>query len=396
MRKPWPTKKLGEVCEIIMGQSPDGESYNTTGEGVPLINGPVEFSEGPFGKTVRSKFTTQPTKFCRANDLILCVRGSTTGKTNIADFEACIGRGVAAIRAREFQPWINYFVISQRDEIHGTGTGATFPNVSGQMVSEFKLVMPPPAEQRRIVGILDETFAGIAAAKAHAEQNRQNTRALFESQLHAVFTQRGPGWVADKLQKLTTKIGSGATPRGGGESYKTEGISLIRSLNVHDLEFRYPKLAFLDDAQAADLSNVEVRSHDVLLNITGASVARCCIVPNDVLPARVNQHVSIIRSIPGKLSPEFLHYLLISKPYKDRLLRTGEEGGSTRQAITKAQIQNFEISHPRTLKDQRDIVEKLDALSAETQRLESLYLRKLAALDELKAALLHQAFSGQL
>ena len=154
----------------------------------------------------------------------------------------------------------------------------------------------------------------------------------------------------------------------------------IGSLNVHDLGFRYRKLAFLNDTQAGELSNVEVQRQDVLLNITGASVARCCIVPEDVLPARVNQHVSIIRPIAEKLDADFLHYLLISKLYKDQLLQTGAEGGSTRQAITKAQIQEFAVNYPENLKAQKSIVEKLDNMLAETNRLEAIYQQKLAAL----------------
>src|SRR5579862_1096317 len=194
MRNEWPTKRLGDVSEIIMGQSPDGDSYNTTGDGVPLINGPVEFSKHSFGKTIRSKFTTQPAKFCKEGDLILCVRGSTTGRMNIAGFDACVGRGVAAIRAKQYQPWINHFISAKRDEIYSKGTGATFPNVSGAMLAELSLVVPPLAEQQRIVGILDEAFDGIATAKANAEKNLQNARALFASHLNSVFTQRGPGW----------------------------------------------------------------------------------------------------------------------------------------------------------------------------------------------------------
>jgi type I restriction enzyme S subunit len=77
---------------------PPGETYNKFGEGIPMINGPVEFSEGPFGKTVVNQYTTAPTNLCEEGDLLLCVRGSTTGRTNIAGFKACIGRGVAAIR----------------------------------------------------------------------------------------------------------------------------------------------------------------------------------------------------------------------------------------------------------------------------------------------------------
>jgi len=168
------------------------------------------------------------------------------------------------------------------------------------------------------------------------------------------------GWVTKKLGDVTTKIGSGATPRGGEGAYKTTGISLIRSLNVYDYGFREAKLARIDDEQAARLANVIVEADDVLLNITGASVARCCLAPANFLPARVNQHVSIIRPVKGKFVPDFLHYLLISKTYKDRLLFTGEEGGSTRQAITKAQLQNFTIEYPESLPEQQRIVTILD------------------------------------
>ena len=154
------------------------------------------------------------------------------------------------------------------------------------------------------------------------------------------------GWITRKLGEVTTKIGSGATPLGGEGAYKAEGLSLIRSLNVHDDGFREAKLARIDAKQADRLSNVVVEPNDVLLNITGASVARCCVVPNQHLPARVNQHVSIIRPVKQILLPKFLHYMLISRDYKNRLLALGEDGGSTRQAITKAQIQEFEIEFP--------------------------------------------------
>lgn len=167
------------------------------------------------------------------------------------------------------------------------------------------------------------------------------------------------GWVRLRLGEVTSKIGSGATPRGGEASYKKTGISLIRSLNVHDAGFRAKDLAFICDEQAAALSNVTVEPWDVLLNITGASVARCCVVPNEMLPARVNQHVSILRPMGEQLSPRFLHYLLVSKQYKDRLLDAGD-GGATRQALTKAQLQDFSIEFPIALSEQQRIVAILD------------------------------------
>ena len=114
----------------------------------------------------------------------------------------------------------------------------------------------------------------------------------------------------NSLQEITTKIGSGATPLGGKESYKAEGISLLRSMNVYDFVFNYDDLAHIDDNQAAELSNVEVKENDILLNITGASVGRCCIVPKSVIPARVNQHVSIIRLKTDKADPIYVLYIL--------------------------------------------------------------------------------------
>ena len=94
----WEIKNLGEVSEIIMGQSPEGVSYNIEGIGSPLINGPVEFTEK---YPVKIKWTSKPTKFCQVADILFCVRGSTTGRMNIANDTYCIGRGIAAIRANK-------------------------------------------------------------------------------------------------------------------------------------------------------------------------------------------------------------------------------------------------------------------------------------------------------
>jgi type I restriction enzyme S subunit len=112
--------------------------------------------------------------------------------------------------------------------------------------------------------------------------------------------------------------------------------------------------------QADSLANVVVQPNDVLLNITGASVARCCTVPEDAVPARVNQHVAIIRPHGNRLSPQFLQYLLVSNTYKDRLLSTGEGAGATRQALTKAQLQGFLVEFPESLQEQARIVAILD------------------------------------
>ena len=161
-----------------------------------------------------------------------------------------------------------------------------------------------------------------------------------------------------KLKDITTKIGSGATPLGGKQSYKTTGVALIRSLNVFDLKFTYDELAYINDEQAKKLDNVNLESNDILLNITGASVARCCILPKNLLPARVNQHVSIIRINKELANPHFIQYLLVSPYYKQKLLSIAQ-GGATREALTKEAIENFEVAIPKSLKTQGKIANVL-------------------------------------
>ena len=413
MNRKWPTQKLEDLAADIPYPIGDGDHGQIkpsfyTDSGIPYIRvgdiGWGVFKPDNIVFISKEVHEINLKSELRPGDILLAKTGATIGKCCIvpdsitrANTTSSVGK-VTVDKNKVLPQWVLYWFLSPAffRFMWSISKRAAQPGFNNRDIKLFEIPLPPLAEQRRIVGLLDEAFEGLATAKANAEKNLQNARALFESHLQSVFTQRGNGWVENKLKSITTKIGSGATPRGGGESYKDEGISLIRSLNVHDLGFKYAKLAFLDDAQADELSNVEVQRRDVLLNITGASVARCAIVPDDVLPARVNQHVSIIRPVAEKLDADFLHYLLISRPYKDQLLKTGEEGGSTRQAITKAQIQDFTVEYPAKLKDQKIIVVKLDAMLAETQRLARIYERKLAALAELKKSLLHQAFTGEL
>jgi type I restriction enzyme S subunit len=167
-------------------------------------------------------------------------------------------------------------------------------------------------------------------------------------------------WRNVKLKDLCSKIGSGATPKGGKEAYHEEGISLIRSQNILDFTFSKDGLAFIDETQAKQLSNVEVQQEDILLNITGDSVARVCQVPNNVLPARVNQHVAIIRPLKDRLNPEYLKYYLLNPPFKNYMLGLASSG-ATRNALTKVMIEDFDIALP-DLPTQTRIAEILSSL----------------------------------
>jgi len=254
---------------------------------------------------------------------------------------------------------------------------------------------PSLSEQQRIVALLDAEFAKIDALKANAEKNLQNAKDLFQAALNKLIIGGSKGWKSTKLKTICSKIGSGATPLGGKSTYGKEGVSLIRSLNVHNNEFHYEDLAHINEEQAKQLSNVEIKEDDVLFNITGASVTRCCKVPKDVLPARVNQHVSILRLLPDTLLPNFLVYTMIS-PHHNTALMKMAENGATRQAITKKQLEEWVIEYPETIADQQSIVARLDVLNEKCKTLQANYEKTLSLCDDLKQALLRKAFNGEI
>jgi type I restriction enzyme S subunit len=167
-------------------------------------------------------------------------------------------------------------------------------------------------------------------------------------------------WSTVRLGDMCEKIGSGATPRGGSEVYQANGIALIRSQNIYNDGFKWDGLAFVGEKHAQELENVTVQTGDILLNITGDSVARACQVPDNVLPARVNQHVAIIRPLQDSLDARYLRYYLVSPAMQQYMLALAA-AGATRNALTKGMIEAFRIPAP-LLSEQKAIAHILGTL----------------------------------
>ena len=213
MREGWEIKKLGEVCEVIAGQSPEGKYYNSSGKGLPFYQGKKEFTEKYIGEP--TKWTTKTTKDSNTNDILMSVR-APVGPINISTQKICIGRGLAAIRASEFvdNEFLFNFLLKHENEIVGN-TGAVFDSINKKQIEEIQIPLPPLPEQKHIVAKLDKVFAAIAKAKANAEQNLKNAKELFESYLQGVFENRGEDWeikklgevceILDKLQEANNK-----------------------------------------------------------------------------------------------------------------------------------------------------------------------------------------------
>ena len=404
MKAGWESTILGNVIDLQNGFAFKSAEFTEEGHFLMRIanvqNGDISLEKPKF-----VKLTEQTKRFeLKKGDILTSLTGNVgrVAEIKASHLPAALNQRVARIKPKEDfdvdRSYLLHFLSSDafssflEQEAHG----AAQANVSPNAIKEVPFALPPLEEQKRIVSILDEAFEGLDRARENAEANLKSARELFESQLNEYFSTTPSDWVSQKLNSITTKIGSGATPKGGAKAYKTEGIPLIRSLNVHDRWFKADKLAYIDDSQAEKLSNVVVQKGDVLLNITGASVARCCVAPFEYLPARVNQHVSIIRPSRSVLSPEFLALMLTSKPYKDLLLKTGEDNGSTRQALTKSQIQDLEVTFPQQLTQQEEAVLTLKATSQTTKQLNEAYTSKLQNISDLRQSLLQKAFAGEL
>ena len=284
---------------------------------------------------------------------------------------ASSGFCVLRINDAALRRYVFYYVVSNKFTayLEKLTNGANYPAVKETDVRKALIPIPPKPTQLSIVTELDKLNELIQIKK----EQLKDYDALAQSIFYEMFgdpVENEKGWEVKKLGELCSKIGSGATPRGGNESYKDEGISLIRSLNVYNNEFRRKDLAYIDDEQAAALSNVTILEDDVLLNITGASVARCCIVPSDLLPARVNQHVCIIRPFDNVLVPIFLNKVLTNISYQIRLLTLARSKGATREALPKSVVDSLLVPLPPLSLQQSFAhkIEQIERQKAEVQK----------------------------
>lgn len=179
----WDVKSLSEITEVIMGQSPVGSSYNQSEIGIALINGPTEFTKK---YPIKIQWTSSPTKLCKKDDLLLCVRGSSTGRINISNNNYCIGRGVAAIRAKDNcnNSFLEFQVHSAVRNILSLTAGSTFPNIDGKTLKNIKVAFPPLEEQKAIA----ETLSDMDAEIETLEEKRHKYKAIKQGMMQELLT----------------------------------------------------------------------------------------------------------------------------------------------------------------------------------------------------------------
>ena len=385
MKKGWQTKKLREVCAFDKAQG--------IHRGLPYVG--LEHIESHTARFIGSS-EAQPVKsstFRFSDEHVLYGRlRPYLNKALAPDFKGHCSTEIFPLKpspelSREY---LLFWLLADEtcDRINETCTGARMPRAQMNDVLGFEIPVPPLAEQQRIVGLLDEAFEGLATAKANAEKNLQNARALFESHLQSVFTQRGPGWKQKTLEEIATTFGRGKSkhrPRNEPKLYGGK-YPFIQTGDIRNADHFITE--YSQTYSEAGLAQSKLWPKGTICITIAANIAETAILSFDAcFPDSV---IGVVAN-PKEAEVGFIEYLLQS--FKARIQALGK--GSAQANINMGTFENERFPFP-PVAEQKQIVEKLDAPSEETQRLARLYEQKLAALEALKKSLLHQAFTGQL
>jgi type I restriction enzyme M protein len=351
----WALVSIGSIAETSSGGTPlsNVKEYYENGNILWINSGEVKqgiilYSEN---KITELGLKNSSAKIFPINTVLVAMYGATAGQVGILGVEASTNQAVCGILPNEktLPKYLFYFLSTQLENLLNIRVGVARLNLSQAKIKDFKIPLPDKDIQEKIVAECETIDNEVLKATSEIERIKIKIDEII-SKVSAPLI---------KLSEITLKIGSGATPRGGESSYKETGIALIRSQNIYDDYFKEEGLAFIDDEQAKLLENVTVEPNDILFNITGASVARCNIVNVKYLPARVNQHVAIIRPT-NQINSKYLHRILISPNIKKSLLKIAG-GSSTREAITKSQLEEFKIPIPDS-KTQKTLVAEIETL----------------------------------
>jgi type I restriction enzyme S subunit len=377
--------------------------------GIPMLssrninNGKVEFNN--FRYISEDEFVLENKRTgITPNDVLLTIVGSI-GRTAVVQENTpkfALQRSVAVFQ----KPFINSFYLKYtldspimqnflKDNSKGTAQKGIYLNA----LKQIKIAIPSLTEQKEIASRLDHLLAQVESIKERLEKIPGIIKRFRQSVLEAMVSgillenQYNAKVITTKLSDLTTKIGSGSTPKGGKDVYKKNGIPLIRSMNIYFEKILFDELAFIDEKQAKKLNNVFVQENDVLLNITGASIGRVNIAPKELHGARVNQHVCIIRCNKEKIIPKFLYYYIAS-PLCQKWI-SAENYGATRQALTKIMLEEYEVNLP-PIEIQHEMIKKVEDFFQFLNGIEGRVNVAQVSVDYLTQSILAKAFTGEL
>ena len=397
MRNGWQTKRLGDFA-MAVSTGPFGSILHKSDyveDGVPLVN-PINI----VGERIvpdQAKLISEVTKqrltnyVLKEGDVVVARRGEIGRCAVIGPDEKGWVCGTGSFFIRPL-PAINSQFLAHlirsdayREKLEQLSTGTTMKNLSNTSLGDLSISVPSFSEQQRIVGVLDKAFDGIATAKANTEKNLQNAHAIFGSHLQSVFTQHGEGCIEKKLGDVCAITSTLVDPR------KNEFLDLIH-VGAGNIESQTGVFVELKTAREECLISGKFlfdesmvlysKIRPYLMKVARPHFNGLCSA--DMYP---------LTPLLNEITRDYLFHLLLSKHFTDYAIQGSARAGMPK--VNREHLFEFGVWLP-PVKKQQELAEELDTLHEETQRLESIYQRKFASLDELKKSLLHQAFSGAL
>ena len=392
MKAGWIAATLGEAFTTSTGSTPPKSNSDFYGQFMPLVKPPelldstIDSAEDGLSESGAQVARTLPPN----SILVSCI--GNLGKIGMNTVPVAFNQQINAIHpapSTALPEFMFYQTLGGRfrGQLEAMASGTTVPIVNKSKFNSIEIVLPPLPEQQRIVTLLDEAFDGIATAKANAEKNLQNARAIFESHLQSVFAQRGEGWVEKTLEEIG-KTQTGSTPNTSDRANYGNFISFVKPGDFKtDGTLDYDKDKLSENGAAGARI---VPAGSVLMVCIGATIGKCGYSNQDVT---TNQQVNALTPQDGS-SNRFIYYQMLTEAFQRKVINAS--GQATLPIINKSKWSALSVWLPPKVNQQTAIATKFDAVHEATQRLEAIYKQKLIAFDDLKKSLLHRAFNGEL
>jgi len=380
----WQIVPLGRCGEVVMGQSPPGTSYNRRGEGSPLINGPTEFTER---FPIKIQWTTQPARFCKEGDLLICVRGSSTGRINYADDTYAIGRGVAAIRARDDNDtqYLSYRVVAAVSDVLAKATGSTFPSVDGATFRSIAIPLPDTPEQRVIAAALSDVDALLEELDRLIAKKRDLKQAAMQQLLTGET--RLPGFEGeweDKQMEELVDVDSENLPISMPAEYEFNYISL-EQVDAGRLR-GWTEERF---ATAPSRARRTLRHDDVLMSTVRPNLMAHLHYQSQPPTAVCSTGFAVLRSKHGRAIPGYVFAHLFAHGVNKQIEKT--LAGSNYPAISGRDVKQILLPCPPDVDEQAAIATVLSDMDAEMEALQ----QRRAKTADLKQAMMQELLTGR-
>lgn len=393
MRAGWEERRLGELCEVVAGQSPPGSAYNETGDGLPFYQGKKDFSD--YYIAPPSVWTSTVTKVAEPEDILMSVR-APVGPINVATERACIGRGLAAIRPRAAmeRDFLWYALSWLQPEIVGSD-GAVFPSINKAQIEALRLPFPPLPDQRRIVAVLNDAFEGLAQARANSEANLTDTKKVFDRWAELTFAAEVAH--VDGVKNSPVQLGQVCQVQSGSgfpKKYQGEKTGDFPFYKVSDMNMpgneRSMRVSnnYVSDVVRRKLGARIFPAGSIVFPKVGGAISTNKKRVLEVAGCVDNNVMGLIPD-PEKVLPEFVHEWL-------RWFNIFEfSNKAALPSITQTTVSGWPIALP-SYATQTAIVLKAEQLKEQIEFLVTSYEATLANLAALRQSLLAKAFSGEL